>query len=364
MRRGLISLAFITCLLGTVLSSAEQWRRVTGPPDLDLPRDHGSHPDYRTEWWYLTGLVQDSDEQRYGYQLTFFRAGLRPGLPPADVSQLRAHQILAAHMAIAAVDTGDFVAYQRVRRQGAGLAQAREDRLHVWLESWELEQLADGTILASAASPGGRDAFEFRLTPARPLTLHGVRGYSRKGQEGGNASAYLTWTRLATSGELVVAGRKLQVEGETWFDHEWGTSQLGDGVTGWDWFGLRLADGRDLMIYRLRQEDGTPSPWSAGTLVAADGTTTSLEVKDFSLEPGRTWTSPETGGTYPIEWQIVVPRADLELDVRALVPTAEVDTRATTGVVYWEGPVQIRGSVEGEGYAELTGYAHSLEAMF
>lgn len=194
--------------------------------------------------------------------------------------------------------------------------------------------------------------------------LHGERGYSRKGADPGNASIYSSWTRLAAHGRVRVGGRERKVSGEAWYDHEWGTSQLGQGVVGWDWFSLRLADGRELMLYRLRRADGSAEPFSAGTLVEADGSSRALALADFSIEPLGTWRSPRSGGAYPAGWRLGVPGAKLELELRPLLADCELDTSSSTGVVYWEGPVRAAGTVAGEGYVELTGYAGDLAGRF
>ncbi len=161
-----------------------------------------------------------------------------------------------------------------------------------------------------------------------------------------------------------MGGRTLAVHGEAWFDHEWGTSQLGPGVVGWDWLGLRLADGRDLMLYRLRRADGSATPESAGTLVARDGSTRRLAAGDFTFAPSRWWTSPRTDARYPALVRVTVPGAGLDVEVRPEIADAELDARRSTGTIYWEGPVAVTGTVTGDGYAEFTGYAASLARRF
>jgi predicted secreted hydrolase len=202
------------------------------------------------------------------------------------------------------------------------------------------------------------------LEATRELIAHGDRGYSRKGPDPGNASAYLSWTRLAVSGELEVAGRSRAVAGWAWFDHEWGSSQLGAGVVGWDWFSLRLDDGRDLMVYRLRREDGSADAFSSGTLVTPDGEVLRLAAADFAIEATDDWTSPSSGGRYPSGWRLRIARFEIDLELRPLCRAAEIDASRSTGVIYWEGPIEVGGSATGEGYAELTGYAGTLERLF
>ena len=202
------------------------------------------------------------------------------------------------------------------------------------------------------------------LTPERGIVLHGDAGYSRKGPDPGNASVYLSWPRLAVSGEIEVGGSRSPITGTAWFDHEWGTSTLGGGVIGWDWFGLRLDDGRDLMVFRLRRADGTIDPRSSGTVVAADGTTSKLTHDDIQIEVLDTLTSPATGAGYPTRWRLRIPSAHVDFEVGAMLADCEIDGAATTGVTYWEGPVAVAGSQGGEGYVEMTGYAGTLEGRF
>ncbi len=349
---------------GIVVAGSEGWLEVGGPPELALPRDHGAHPEYRTEWWYLTGLVESETGERFGFQLTFFRQGLAPGLGGPGASALRARQVLAAHLAVADIGRQRFLHAERLRRADGGLAGFATDDLELWLDDWSLERRPDETLAARARDAEQAIGLELELRPGRDLVRHGDRGYSQKGPEPGNASAYLSWTRLLAAGRLEVGGRTIEVRGSAWFDHEWGTSQLGDGVVGWDWFSLRFDDGRDLMVYRLRRADGSADPFSSGTLVGADGETVRLGRDDVAITPSAWWTSPATGARYPVRWQLQVPSADIELEVRPLLEAAELDGTATTGVVYWEGPVAATGSTTGEGYAELTGYAGSLEGRF
>jgi predicted secreted hydrolase len=340
------------------------WREITGPPELDFPRDHGAHPETRTEWWYVTGLTTGADGGRYGFQITFFRQGLTPGDPEPGSSILRARQIAAAHLAIADVESGEFHHAERLRRSGGGLAGWSTDDLEVWLDDWEMRRDDSGRLTLVAADIETGIGLDLFLEPRKPLVLHGDSGYSQKGPSPGNASAYLSWTRLSVQGQIEIGGVKTGVAGNAWFDHEWGSSQLGDGVAGWDWFSLRLSDGRDLMVYQLRRNDGSADPYSSATVVAADGTGIRLRQDDFELKPLESWTSPATGGRYPVRWRVNVPEHGIHLEVAALLPNAELDGSATTGVVYWEGPVEATGSSRAEGYVELTGYAGSLEGRF
>ena len=196
--------------------------------------------------------------------------------------------------------------------------------------------------------------------------LQGDRGYSRKGQDPGNASHYYSLTRMPTTGRIRVGERTVTIRGTSWMDHEFGTSALDAGTRGWDWFALQFDDGRELMLYQLRLDDGRPNPFSSGTLVEPDGRTVPLAVGDFTVTPTRTWRSPGSGATYPVEWDVRVPKAGLELTVRAAVDAQELRTRRSTNVTYWEGAVRVEGRagspspaepLTGVGYLEMTGYS-------
>jgi predicted secreted hydrolase len=343
---------------------AAGWARITAPLALVFPRDHGAHPDVRTEWWYTTGNVSDAGGRRFGFELAFFRRGLDPTPPAPGSSSLRARQILAAHLAVADVARGGLRFAERVRRLDGLLAGAATEDLDVVIEDWAMRRLASGAIELGAEDRASGTALSLSLEPQTPLVLEGNGGLSRKGPEPGNASAYVSYPRMAVRGRLTVDGRPHVVEGEAWFDHEWGTTGLAPGVVGWDWLGLRLADGREVMLYRMRRGDGSAAPESAGTLIGRDGASRQLTSAEFTVEPLAFWTSPRTRSRYPSLLRVLVPSAGLDLEVRPMISDAEIDARASTGTVYWEGPVTASGTVTGEGYLELTGYAGSLSGLF
>jgi predicted secreted hydrolase len=353
-------------VLSPSVASADDggWRSIQGPPVIELPRDHGAHPEVQTEWWYLTANLEDSDGRPFGVQFTFFRSGLDPTPAGEGDSPLRARQAIAGHLAIADVEQQRFLHTERVRRADGRFAGFTTDDLRVWLGDWQLERQQDGTLQVDAEDAGQGIGVRLVYRPAKPLVRQGIDGYSQKGADPGNASAYLSWTRLEVTGTITLDGRDVEVAGAGWFDHEWGTSQLGEGVAGWDWFSLRFEDNSELMVYRLRRGDGTPDPYSSGTFVPSDAASRKLSVDDVELEPTGSWTSPATEGTYPSGWRIRVPSEGLDLTVDPTLPAAELDGRSSTGVVYWEGPVRVTGSHTGEGYVELTGYAGSLEGRF
>jgi predicted secreted hydrolase len=333
-------------------------------PDLVLtyPRDHGAHEATQTEWWYITGHLSDERGATFGFQFTIFRRGLEPGPLPDLASPLRARQVYAGHLALTDVTRGTTRFAERARR-ASPLAGAAADRLDVRIDDWSLVQRPDETLALIAADLALGFGFDFTLRPQKPLVFHGERGYSKKGSAPGNASAYVSWPRLTLEGRLRLDEGERTVRGTAWFDHEFGTSALEPGIVGWDWFWAQLDDGSEVMLFTLRDAQGGIHPASAGTRVDRAGQATVLRREDFVLRPSTTWKSPRTGASYPAVWTLTIPSAKLELDLAPLVPDCELISR-TTGVVYWEGPIAVRGSSTGRGYAELTGYSGSLAGRF
>ncbi|MFT5288790.1 MAG: putative secreted hydrolase [Planctomycetota bacterium] len=343
---------------------SDDWERVTPNLELTFPKDHGAHPNFLIEWWYITGQVESATGRRFGFQFTVFRRGLSKQSLAEESSPLRARQVLAGHLAVTDVENGRTLFSERLRRASSALANAGEGDLNVTLEDWSLVR-SEGDVLSLAAGDAATAiGLRLKLQPKKPLVLHGRKGYSPKGSEAGNASAYFSWTRLSTAGELSIDGEVMQVSGESWFDHEYGSSVLEKGVEGWDWFGLHLEDGRDLMVFILRREDGSLSPASAGTLIEMDGSSRRLEYGEFTIRSSGSWKSPRTGAVYPNQWEIEVSSIQLKVQVDPHVPDSELVTGKSTGVAYWEGPVVLRGTHRGRGYAELTGYAGSMDGRF
>jgi predicted secreted hydrolase len=338
-----------------------RWKKIEAPLLVTFPRDHGAHEECRTEWWYATGIVADvEDGARFGWQLTIFRRGVEFGPRSEGESLLAPRQVYAAHCVVIDLSSGRLTAAERVRRALPGLAAASSTNLDVVLEGWTFQLGEDGCLRARASDREKNIALALDLVPHKALVLHGRDGVSAKGPEAGNASAYASWTRLATNGTLEIGGRTRRVRGESWFDHEWGSTQLGANVAGWDWFGLRFDDGRELMLYRLRRNDGGIVAESSGTLVEKDGTTRHIALADFTLVEDRSWESPRTHGRYGARWKLAVPSAAIDVVITPVTPDCEIDATASTGNVYWEGPVSVAGSVAGAGYGELTGYAGPL----
>ena len=333
------------------------WRQAEAGYTLQFPRDHGSHPDYRIEWWYYTGNLSSDDGRRFGYQVTFFRIGVDPA--PDNPSRWAVRDLFMAHLALTDIGAGRQVIAERLDRGGVGWAGARVGTLDVWNGDWRAELDGETHRLRAVDRAFGVD---LRLEPGKGTTVHGGDGLSQKGAQAGNASYYYSMTRMPTSGRLVVDGETVGVTGASWMDHEFGTSFLEVSQVGWDWFSLQLDDGSDLMVFQLRGADGAPDPHSAGTWVDAAGVATPLGAGEFTLVPGRRWSSPSSHAVYPVEWRIELPGREARLDISAAVDAQELDTDASTGVTYWEGAVTVRGqvgegAVSGRGYLEMTGYA-------
>ena len=242
--------------------------------------------------------------------------------------------------------------------RASGQAGASSFDYHVWNENWEA-RLEYGRHRLQARDP--RFAIDLQLSEDRPAVLHGVRGYSQKGASPGNATEYYSLTRMPTEGAITVGGERYQVRGLSWMDHEFGTTFLEKTQQGWDWFSIQLEDGTDLMVFRLRGTDGSLDPHSSGTLVGTSGPPLHLDHGDFTLTPGRRWKSAASGATYPVEWQVRLPQQELDLSVAPVLDAQEL-IGSRTGVTYWEGAIDVKGSrggrsVSGRGYLEMTGYA-------
>ena len=330
-----------------------------------FPRDHGAHPAFKTEWWYYTGHLAARDGRTFGYQLTFFRVGVPPGRPVrGQASRWRASEVHLAHFAISDVGRRAFSFHERLQRGGVGLAWASADRLEVVNGTWSAT-LAGATHRLAAR--GGRDAIALALTSLKPPVIHGHDGVSRKSACSTCTSHYYSLTRLRTRGTLTLDGSPMPVEGLSWMDHEFGSNQLGESLEGWDWFSLQLANGAELMLYQLRQSDGTPVPESSGTYVRPDGSWVHLPRQAFQLEETGGWSSPRSNARYPMGWQVRVPGEALELTVTPAFEDQELRTGASTNETYWEGKVRAAGKqagkpVSGQGYVELTGYAGPFKA--
>ena len=350
----------VVALLGLFFVAAD-WKTAEPGWQYEFPRDHRPHRDFKTEWWYFTGNVFDTAGNRFGYELTFFRQGITPvaGRDP-NASRFLVDDLKFAHFAITDAATQQFRFEQKTSRGAFGEAGFDAGNRLAWIDNWTLSAGDDESFHLTASTDTGK--LHLHLRPTQPPVIHGENGVSVKAAGGTSASHYYSIPRLQTTGEIVVDGRARSVSGETWFDHEWSSSQLGKGEVGWDWLCVQWEDGAELMLYRMRLENGQVEPSSSGTWIAGDGTTTHLRVSDFQMTPIAFWKSKESGAQYPIGWRVTLPGHGTEFTVHALLEDQELKLGPIT---YWEGAIDAIGtrdgkSAKGRGYLELTGYAGRL----
>ena len=336
-----------------------------------FPRDHGPHPAFRQEWWYVTGNLDAADGERFGFELTVFRFALVPPASPLPTSAAaaavpltsawRTREIYMAHFAVTDVTRRRFRFAQKLERAALGLAGASTDPLRVWVDDWSLGagEVAAGTAATPwrlhAAQQGY--ATELELVPQSLPVLNGENGLSRKADEPSAASYYYSIPRLDVRGRVRRDGTTLAVSGTAWLDREWGSADLGGQQSGWDWFALQLDDGSAFMFYALRRRDGSRDSHSAGTWLAASGDTRGLADADVAITVTREWRNAR-GDRYPAGWHVRVPSLALDLAVRPVLADQELGTTPR----YWEGAVDVSGkhaahAVGGRGYVELVGYA-------
>jgi len=344
------------------------WRAADPDHRWAFPRDHHAHAGYRNEWWYFTATVADAGDpaRRFGVQVTFFRVGLVPEAPPLDSAWASADAVMA-HLAVTDVSSGAHVFSEVLWRSAPLLGgfPAEPEPVLAWARAppgtdgrWVLA-LEGGAFRVSARDDARGLAVELALRPEKPIALQGPNGLSRKAPEAGYASLYYSITRLAAEGTLAVGGTTARVAGEGWMDKELGSSQLAPDQVGWDWWSLRLSDGRDLMLYVLRREDGSVS-WRTGTLVDREGKVRVLAPEEWSVRATGTWTSAASEAVYPSGWEVAVPGEGVRVIVLPEVKDAENRSSLVPGLSYWEGPVRLTGPggrPAGSGHVELTSYA-------
>jgi predicted secreted hydrolase len=343
---------------------AADWRLAEPGWQYQFPRDHHVHPEFKTEWWYFTGNLIDLEGHRFGYELTFFRQGIRP---PAErdpnASRFLVNDLKFAHFAVTDVTKQRFHFEQKISRGAFGEAGFDDGQTLAWIEGWTLAANGDGAFDLVATSSEG--TMHLHLRAAKPPVVHGQNGISAKASGLGHASHYYSVTRLETTGEFFANGKSQPFRGESWFDHEWATNQLAAEQVGWDWLSVHLDEGSELMLYRMRLQNGAADPSSSGTLVAPDGSSVYLPSTSFRMTPTEYWKSATTGAKYPIGWRVEVSEQGIEFTVRTAVKNQEL---AFPPLVYWEGAVDVRGTrngklIAGRGYLELTGYAGPLREL-
>lgn len=322
---------------------------------FQFPRDHGTHPEYRNEWWYLTGNLADEQGQRYGYQLTFFRIGL---IPPSEhieqESNWSQRDVWMAHVALTDASNQRHLQHEKFSRGNPGMAGAHYAPFKVWLDNWQLAAAGNPFPWHIAVQTTDFD-LEFDLTAGKPMVLQGNQGLSQKSSGPGNASYYYSYPRLKTSGQIRLGDKRYQVTGLSWFDREWSTSALDEDQIGWDWFSLQLDSGSELMYYQLRNTQGQPHAGSQGKWINADGDAITIKPGDIDLQMQRYWQDKD-GTNYPVQWRLHYKNESTPWVIRALVN----EQLMNTSVKYWEGAVEVIDSdsqqLLGRGYLEMTGY--------
>ncbi|HEX2541836.1 MAG TPA: carotenoid 1,2-hydratase [Caldimonas sp.] len=347
--------AFVLALLASRAPA-----RAATEPALRWPADFGAHPESRIEWWYITGALERPD-RAWGFQITFFRAA--SGIEAATASRFAARQIVFAHAAVTDLAQRRLRHDQRIARSGFGIAEAAVGDTDLVLRDWRLkrsERAGRSRYETAASSESGGFAFELSLDATQPVLLQGRGGISRKGPDPEQTSRYYSEPQLAVQGSVRVDGATAQVAGRAWLDHEWSDSILDARAVGWDWIGMNLDDGGALTAFRLRRADGS-TLWSGGSHRPVGGETRDFANGEAAFVPGRTWTSPSSRAVYPVEWRVRTPAGMFR--VRSLLDDQELDSRASSGAIYWEGLSVLedeQGRRVGRGYLEMTGYAARL----
>ena len=348
-------LIILLLLASAVQAAAPSFAPVVPGRPLVFPQDFGAHPGHRTEWWYVTGWLETPDGKPLGFQVTFFRS--RTEHDDANPSAFAPRQLIIGHAALSDPATGHLLHDQRSAREGFGLAWARTGTTDVKLEDWRMQRGADGRYQVSVR--GGELAFELQLAPTQPMLLQGDAGFSRKGLRPEHASYYYSEPQLRVAGTVTRAGKPVAVKGSAWLDHEWSSQVLETNAAGWDWAGINLDDGGALMAFQIRARDGGKL-WAHATLRDAGGRVTRYNPEQVSFTPQQSWKSPRSGASYPVA--TTIRTGALAWQLKPLQPDQELDSRRSTGAVYWEGAVTVErdGRQVGRGYLELTGYVDPL----
>lgn len=358
---GFAAFAAMALLAGALAQAAPpSYPAVTPLPpgqSLQFPRDFGAHPAYKTEWWYATGWVKTPDGKDLGYQVTFFRTA--PPHDSANPSRFAPHQLIIGHAALSDPAAGKLEHDQRSARAGFGLAYAKTGDTDVKLDGWSMVRQPDGAYRVKLPAQGF--TLDLTLRPTQPVLLQGDNGFSRKSPDPLSASYYYSIPQLETSGTITRAGAKpVAVTGVTWLDHEWSSAYLDPDASGWDWVGINLADGGALMAFHMRSKTGGKL-WAHATWRDASGKITHYAQDQVSFTPQRRWRSPRTNAEYPVAIQLAT--GDVLWQIAPLQDDQELDSRRSTGAVYWEGAVTVQrdGARVGKGYLELTGYVRPMK---
>jgi len=320
-----------------------------------FPKDHGSHPDYKTEWWYVTGNLKTKIQRKFGFQITFFRWAVSPN-SQQSTSEWASNQIYMAHFALSDINNQTFHAFERFSREALELAGSKSEPFKVWLLDWDLK--SEGKQFFPLELNAKQDNIEIQLSlnSSKPPILQGDKGLSKKSSTPGNASYYYSFTRLATQGKITIDNETFDVTGASWLDREWSTSALEKSQLGWDWFSLQLSNNEEIMFYQLRKNNGKIDAASSGSYIDTNGKKTHLNYNQVIIKPKTFWKSP-SGIEYPSSWDLNIPSLDIALHINPYMNKQEIDL----SVRYWEGAVSVKGklkseNITGQGYVELSGY--------
>ncbi|HXI12708.1 MAG TPA: lipocalin-like domain-containing protein [Thermoanaerobaculia bacterium] len=354
----ILALVFLVSSPAVAQQKPEPFRLALPGYEFEFPRDHGSHPEFGTEWWYYTGHLTTKSGKEYGFELTFFRVGTNRTASTND-SQWDLRDVSLAHFALTDVRRKAFRFYEKLNRSSLFTANAAVGRLEVFNESWRAVTLPDGRVRLQA--DGGGDSIDLVLRSMKTPAIHGENGISVKAAGLGYASHYYSLTRIEVVGRVRVANEWESCRGIAWMDHEFGSATLRESQQGWDWFSIQFDNETELMLYQIRKRDGSPDATSAGSFVMADGSVIHLRNDQFRIKALGSWTSPASRARYPMGWQIDVLPLNLSIKVTERLRPQELLTRSSTQITYWEGAVAVQGSFErtpvrGVGYVEMTGY--------
>ncbi len=354
-------------LLGGLICFGQQWQIAQPGYRYEFPRDFFSHPDYQTEWWYYTGNLRAADGHRYGFELTFFRQAqhIPPEAAHLEDNVWRPDQMYLAHLALSDIDGKTFYHTERLNRAGPGIAGADKSQRAYWNGNWQVKWTALPGTEQQLTAVCDRFTLELNLSSKKPPVIQGQDGISRKGAARGEASHYISFTRLQATGQLIKGKSAQGVTGLAWMDHEFFTQPDTSDVSGWDWFSIQLNNREELMLYRLRNKSGQPDPFSSGSAIDSQGRAHFLSAADFTLTPGYTWHSPHSGARYPVSWRIQVPALQLDLTENTDLADQELWKARDVTPAYWEGAVSYEGTIHsqparGAGYLEMTGYMGSV----
>lgn len=355
----LVQILMTTSMLPAISKS---YKKALPGYKFKFPRDHASHEQYKTEWWYYTGHLETKTKKKYGFELTFFRVGLDPNIEDND-EPWSLKNVYLAHFAVTDLNQRKFFYSQKLNRRGLNVAGAKSEIPYVFNENWSMKFLGDKILLSAKE----RDySLDLVLTPKKLPVVHGIDGVSQKASCTGCASHYYSFSKLAANGVIFANGKPESVVGQAWMDHEFGSNQLTEEQIGWDWFSIQLDNNTEIMLYVLRRKDGSIDKNSSGTIIYPDGSSKHLKMNDFEIKTNKIWKSSKTKGAYPVAWNIKILKENIELQLVSLLDNQELVTEKSTGVVYWEGAVSVDGNfsdkaVKGNAYVEMTGYSEPFK---